>query len=235
MQAMTVLVVEDDAEITEFVSIALEIGWPGVKVISVHHGSGVAELVEVECPDVVVLDLNLPDTSGFEVLKAIRRVSNIPVIIITVRDSEADIVKGLEWGADEYVVKPFGQMELVARVRAVLRSRQYSGAAQMPIVHGPVRFDPVTDELVCASYKIQLTRSESLVFYSLIRNAGHVVTYGELAEAMWGIDYPRSVDTLRVYVRRLRAKLAKDTEHKVLIESRPGRGYLLQVRTDTTS
>jgi two-component system response regulator VicR len=117
-----ILVIEDDAEIVEFMSIAFSTAWPAVEMISTHHGKEGIDLVKTQQPDAVLLDLGLPDISGFDVLKRIRAFSEVPVIIESVRGSEYDVANGLSCGADEYIVKPFGQLELVARVKAVCRS-----------------------------------------------------------------------------------------------------------------
>jgi two-component system response regulator VicR len=226
---MKILIIEDDAEIVEFISLAFEVGWPGTELISTHQGETGIELVETKSPDIIILDLGLPDIIVFEVLKRIRLFSTTPVIIVTVRESEADIVKGLEWGADEYVIKPFGQLELLARVRAVIRSRQYSTRSDSPLICGPLQFDPSSGQLTCASNNIHLTRTEALMLYLLMKNAGRVVTYTELAEMVWGDVYPQSAETLRVYIRRLRIKLATDPQHTVHIHSRSGEGYLLEI------
>jgi len=228
---MKVLVIEDDTEIVEFISLAFEVGWPGTELLSTDQGTTGVELVETQSPDIVILDLGLPDINGFEVLRQIRLFSTVPIIIVTVRDSEADIVKGLEWGADEYIIKPFGQLELLARVRAVLRSRQYYTSGDSPNIYGPLRLDPSSGQLKLGSADIHITRTETIILQSLMKNAGRIVTYSELAEILWGDVYPQSADTLRVYVRRLRAKLAADTQPAVKILSRSGQGYILEVLT----
>ena len=116
-----ILVIEDDAEIVEFISMAFDNSWPGTETISTHHGRKGLELCQTQKPDAVLLDVGLPDISGFDVLKRIRAFSEVPVIIESVRGSEYDVANGLSCGADEYIVKPFGQLELVARVKAVCR------------------------------------------------------------------------------------------------------------------
>jgi len=226
---MKVLIVENDAEIVEFVDIAFGIGWPGTEVIFTDQGSNATELVGKQSPDVVILDLGLPDVSGFEVLKQIRTLSTVPVIIVTVSDSETDIVKGLEWGADEYLVKPFGQLELIARVRAMIRSRQYPSREHKPIFHGLFKFNPDTRELSFGAVKVPLTRNESHIVHLLMNNISEVVTYSQLAEEVWGDEYPNSADTMRVYIRRLRGKVGRPLQNKFQINSRPGVGYILKL------
>jgi two-component system KDP operon response regulator KdpE len=225
---MKILVIEDDAEIIEFISIAFDIGWPGVELVSTHQGNKGLELVETEAPDAVILDLGLPDISGFDVLKQIRAFSAVPVIIESVRGSETDIVKGLDWGADEYIVKPFGQLELLARVKAVLRRtacRDVSGS----VSSGQISLNTVSRQLSCRNKSVLLTHTESLIAHSLIVNAGQVVTYAQLAEAVWGDTYPDATDALRVYIRRIRAKIEPVIEGVGHIDSRPGVGYILEI------
>jgi len=223
---MKVLAVEDDPQIVEAISLTLQISWPEVKMISTHLGREGVYLVESEAPDLVVLDLGLPDMSGFEVLKQIRRFSNLPVLILTVRTEEADIVKGLEWGADDYLVKPFRQLELLARIRALLRRRN-AGGEELPIVCGTLSFDPETRQLTQGNKEISLTRTQALILCHLMKNAGRVVTHSSLAEAAWGTDYSGAAQSLRVHVSRLRQKIEADPNHPRLILSVPGVGYSL--------
>ena len=223
---MKALIIEDDREIVEFVSLAFKVGWPEVELLSTHSGGEGIELVEGESPDIVILDLGLPDIDGFEILKQIRLFSTVPIIILTVRGEEADIVRGLEWGADEYVVKPFGQMELLARVKTLIR-RQRSSEKEPPLVYGPLSFYPSTGQLAGAGEDISLTRTENLILHQLMKNAGRVVTHSSLAETLWGEDYPGSTDALRVYINRLRAKLETDPSRPQLILTKAGVGYFI--------
>ncbi len=221
---MKALMIEDDQEIVEFVSLAFKVGSPEVELLSTNIGEEGIELVEKESPDIVILDLGLPDIDGFEVLKQIRLFSTVPIIILTVRGEEPDIVRGLEWGADEYVVKPFGQMELLARVKTLLK-RQHSTTEEPPFYHGPICFYPSTGQLIMAGEDVSLTRTESLILQHLIRNTGRVVTHSSLAETLWGEDYPGSTDAIRVYIRRLRGKLETDPGRPQLILTKAGVGY----------
>ena len=223
---MKVLIIEDDRDIVETISLALKIRWPEAKLVSTHLGERGVELVENEAPDVVILDLGLPDISGFEVLKQIRLFSGVPVVILTVRAEEADVVKGLEWGADDYVAKPFSQLELLARVRAQIRGQLRSGEEQ-PLVYGTLRFDPSTRQLHNGVKDISLTRTEAHILHHLMKNGGHVVTYSSLAEEVWGTDYPGAADSLKVHIRRLREKIEDDPSHPQFILTRSGVGYLL--------
>ena len=223
---MKVLLIEDDQEIVEFISLAFQVGWTGIKLVATRLGEEGVELVEKESPDIVILDVGLPDINGFEVLKQIRFFSMVPVIILTVRADEIDIVRGLEGGADEYMVKPFGQMELLARIKAVIRRRGHVGGVT-PIVCGPFRFSQNMREVLYGEKKIRVTATEGIILRHLADNAGQVVPHSILAEIVWGEDSRDSVDALKVYIRRLRVKFEADPGHPQLILTRPGIGYLL--------
>ena len=223
---MKVLIIEDDHEIVEVISLAFQIRWPEVKLVSTHLGEKGVGLVESEDPDVVILDLGLPDISGFDVLKEIRAFSDVPVLILTVRGEEADVVKGLEWGADDYMVKPFRQLELLSRIRALTRRASPSGR-ERPLVYGELSFDPSTRQLFYGQREINLTRTEGIILHSLMRNAGRVVTHSTLAEAVWGEEYPDATKALKVHILRLRQKLEADSGQPKLILTKAGIGYLL--------
>jgi len=223
---MKVLIIEDDREIVEVVSLTFQMRWPEVDLVSTNLGEKGVELVESENPDIVILDLGLPDTSGYEVLKQIRAFSEVPIIILTIRADEADIVRGLEWGADDYMVKPFRQLELMSRIRALTR-RASSSDQESPLVCGQLRFDPSTRQLTDGEREISLTRTEGAILEHLMRNAGQVVTYSRLAEEVWGEEYPDSTDSLRVYIRRLREKVEAEPGDPQIILTKTGIGYLL--------
>jgi len=220
------LVIEDDKTIIDSISLIFQLSWPETKLISTPLGQKGIELAETEHPDVVILDLGLPDISGYEVLKQIRLFSAVPVIILTVRSEEVDIVRGLEGGADDYIIKPFRQLELLSRIRCVTR-RQERVAQEKPLEIGQFYFNPSTWQLVIGEREISVTRTEGSIFYHLLQNAGRVVTHSDLAEALWGVDYPDAADCLRVHIRRLRVKIEEDPHQPQIILTKPGVGYLL--------
>ena len=222
---MKVLLIEDDKEIIDAISLAFQIRWPEAKVVSTRLGEKGVELVESEAPDIVILDLGLPDISGFEVLRQIRLFSHVPTIILTVRQDEADIVKGLEWGADDYITKPFRQLEFLARVKALIRRQ--SPEEEESLVCGPLRLDVTSGQLYYGRKEIALTVTESHILGHLMKNASRVVTHSSLAEAVWGDDYPGVADSLKVHIRRLREKIEADPSHPQLILTRTGVGYFL--------
>jgi len=224
---MKFLIIEDDTEIIEFISLALDLGWHDAEIVTINRGNEARERLTNDPPDIVLLDLGLPDISGFEVLKEIRAYSNIPVIIITVTDSEESIVKGLNLGADEYIVKPFGQLELLARIRAVFRNR--NNHYQTPISSGLLKYYPESCKLICGSKDIHLTRTECLIINELLSNKGKIVTYSQLADTIWGDYYPNAPEAIRVYIRRLRLKIEKEPGCAGIIISKPGLGYILDL------
>ncbi len=222
---MKVLIIEDDREIVEAISLAFQIRWPEAKVVSTRLGQKGVELVESDAPDIVILDLGLPDINGFEVLRQIRLFSGVPTIILTVRSDEADIVKGLEWGADDYIVKPFRQLELLARVKALIRRQTHPD--REILTYGPLQLEAMTGQLYRNGKEIALTITESLILGHLMKNADRVVTHLSLAEAVWGDDYPGATDSLKVHIRRLREKIEPDPGNPQFIITRTGIGYLL--------
>lgn len=223
---MKVLIIENDQGIVEAISLAFQIRWPEAKLISTHLGEKGIELVESENPDVVILDLGLDDISGFEVLKQVRLFSAVPILILTVKVDEADIIKGLEWGADDYVTKPFRQLELLSRIRALTR-RRGPLVEEAPLVCGSLHFDPSTGQLFNGGEEISLTPTESSILRHLLKEGGRVVTHSSLAESVWGDNYPDAANSLKVYIRRLREKLEADPSHPQIILTKTGIGYLL--------
>jgi two-component system KDP operon response regulator KdpE len=220
------LIIEDDPDIVESISLALKIRWPDTQIAFTHLGRKGVELAETEEPDVIILDLGLPDISGFEVLKEIRSFSTVPVIILTVKGDEGDIVKGLEWGADDYIVKPCGQLELLARVQARIRDKTRYGDNSL-LSYGSLRFNPATRQLLHRGREIKVTAIEAQIIHHLMRNNGHIVSYSDFAEEVWGEEYPGSVDSLRVHIRRLRGKIEEDPGHPKIILTKAGLGYYL--------
>lgn len=222
---MKVLLIECDREITDAISLAFQIRWPEAEVVSTRLGQKGLELIESESPDIIILDLSLPDISGFEVLREYRRFSNVPTIFLTVRSDEVDIVKGLEWGADDYIIKPFRQLEFLVRVKALIRQQSYP--KQETISSGQLRLETATGQLDNCGKEVVLTTIESLILAHLMRNAGNIIKRSNLVEAVWGEDYPGSVDSLKVHIGRLREKIEPDPSNPKLILSKSGVGYFL--------
>jgi two-component system KDP operon response regulator KdpE len=225
-----ILIIDDSEDVVEAISVALQIRWPQLKIISTGEGEEGLELVIKRSPDIIILDLGLIDISGFEVLKRIRLVSNIPVIILTVRGDEADIIKGLELGADEYIVKPFRQLELLARINAITR-RLFTVDGERPFASGKFYFDSANHIVKYDERQVVLTHTENIILLKLVQNLDIVVTHSKLAEDIWGISYPEAAASIKVYVRRLRKKIEPDPSHPRLIITKPGLGYLFARQT----
>jgi two-component system KDP operon response regulator KdpE len=225
---MKALVIEDDANIREAISLIFQLRWPELEVASTPLGEEGIAMVETESPDVVLLDINLPDISGFKILSEIRRFSDVPVLIITVKGEEPDKVRGLELGADDYIVKPFSHLELMARVKAVLRRYGVMSAEEAePFSSGGLRIDFAQKKALLRGREVKLTPIEYQVLYHLARSADQFVPSSALAHKIWGEDYPDATESLKVHIRHLREKLEEDPTNPRLILTEHGRGYRL--------
>jgi two-component system KDP operon response regulator KdpE len=222
-----ILVVDDAPDVIESVRLGFTLQWREVEVLGAGGGERGLDLVEQEKPDLVLLDVGLPDLDGYEVLRQIRAFSDVPVVMLTARDDTLDLVKGLELGADDYVTKPFNHLELLARVKAVLRRLDMPApATRVPSFRsGDLEMDFARQEVRLAGARLDLTPTEYKLLYHLVRNAGYVLTHGTLLAKVWGREYVDEVDYLRVYVRRLRDKLGDDPERSRYIRTERGLGY----------
>jgi DNA-binding response OmpR family regulator len=222
-----ILIVEDAPEVIESVRLGFTLQWREVDVLAAGDGRAALDLVEREAPDLVLLDIGLPDIDGYEVLRQIREFSDVPVVMLTARDDTMDKVKGLELGADDYVTKPFNHLELLARVRAVLRRLDMPApTSRMPSYQaGELEVDFAAQEARLRGERLALTPTEYKLLYHFVRNAGRVLPHGTLLAKVWGREYLDEVDYLRVYVRRLRDKLGDDPERPHYIRTERGLGY----------
>ena len=221
---MKILIIEDDKSIAETFSLACKIRWPEANVISANTGrEGIAKVGD-EAPDAVILDIGLPDISGFDVLQQIRSFSEVPIMVSTVRSGENDIIKAHELGADAYVVKPFSQLEFLSRLKALLR-RKVDGMEYEPIVRGSLRYSPSMSRLLYNNKSIILTRTEGLLLYELMKNENLVLSNTFLAEKIWGDSYHNSDNNIRSYIMRLRKKIENDPDHPQLILTKVRQGY----------
>ncbi|MGE0539563.1 MAG: response regulator [Dehalococcoidia bacterium] len=224
---MKILIVEDAPEVVESVRLGFMLQWREVEVLDVGEGSAAVDLIEREAPDLVLLDIGLPDMDGYDVLRQIRAFSDVPVVMLTARDDTMDMVKGLELGADDYVTKPFNHLELLARVRAVLRRLDMPAPkSRAPSFRaGDLEVDFAAQEARLRGERLELTPTEYKLLYHLVRNAGRVLPHGTLLAKVWGREYLDEVDYLRVYVRRLRDKLGDDAERPRYVRTERGLGY----------
>jgi len=224
---LKVVVIDDSPEIIEVVSLCFQLRWSGANVVSAATGAKGLELIEAESPNVVILDVGLPDTDGFQVLRELRRFSQVPVIMLTVRGEDTDVVKGLELGADDYITKPFSHIELIARVQAVLRRAQGLPVAseERPFVSGKLSVDFASNEVKVDKKPVKLTSTESKLVYLLIRNEGRLLTHEHLLTKIWGETYIDARDLLRVHIQHLRQKLGDSVESPTIIVTEHGMGY----------
>jgi two-component system, OmpR family, response regulator RegX3 len=220
-----VLVVEDEPSLVE----ALEFGLAeeGFEVVAANDGESSLALFDRERPDIVLLDLMLPELSGTEVCKRIRTRSTTPIIMLTARDSEVDKVVGLEVGADDYVTKPFSMRELIARVRAVLRrtGEDHGDTDTKAVEVSAVRVDPERYEVSVRGQTVELPPKEFALLELLVRNAGRVLTREVLIDRIWGADYVGDTKTLDVHIKRLRGRIEQDPHEPQLIQTVRGVGY----------
>jgi two-component system KDP operon response regulator KdpE len=224
---MKILVVDDEPDVVEAVKLGLTLQWREVDVLGASTGERALDLIEHEHPDLVLLDVGLPDLDGYEVLRQARAFSDVPLIMLTARDSTLDKVKGLELGADDYITKPFNHLELLARIKAVLRRHEMPApSSRAPSFRsGDLEVDFDAKEARLLGQRVELTPTEYKLLYHLVRNAGRVLPRGTLLAKVWGREYVDEADYLRVYVRRLREKLGDDAERPRYIQTERGLGY----------
>jgi len=222
-----ILVVEDESSFAEPLTYML--AKEGYDVGVATTGPEGLELFDRTGADLVLLDLMLPGMSGTDVCRALRSRSNVPVIMLTARDSEVDKVVGLEIGADDYVTKPYSARELLARIRAVLRRRgELVEDDDEPLAAGPVRMDVERHVVTVEGNQVQLPLKEFDLLELLLRNAGRVLTRGQLIDRVWGADYVGDTKTLDVHVKRLRAKIEPDPAQPRFLVTVRGLGYKLE-------
>jgi DNA-binding response OmpR family regulator len=221
------LLVDDDAEIRSSVRLGFELQWRDVEIIEADRGDRALTLVEEQRPDLVLLDVGMPGLDGYAVLREIRAFSSVPVIMLTARDEPIDKVRGLEAGADDYVAKPFDHLELMARVRAVLRRLDLKAPAARAAQYRRegLAIDVEAREAHLGERRVVLTPTEWRVLETLVSNAGWIVPRERLAARVWGRDEPGDLDALRVFIRRLREKLGDDATTPRYIETVRGVGY----------
>jgi DNA-binding response OmpR family regulator len=224
---MKILVVDDDPQILDALTVGMQLQWQDAEVLSASDGEqGLESFYEAD-PDVVVLDVSMPRKSGFEVLQEIRRISDVPVIMLTARGEELDQVRGLELGADDYVVKPFSHLALLARIKAVLRR------AQLPVpvralpdfVAGDLAINFQNHAVTLRGQPVRLTPVEYKLLYHLVRNVGRLMPHQALLDRVWGADADATTDHLKVFISRLRAKIEPDRDGPHFIETERGIGY----------
>ncbi|HZU86289.1 MAG TPA: response regulator transcription factor [Anaerolineaceae bacterium] len=220
-----VLVVDDEERMARFVRLNLE--HDGFRVVEAYRGMQAMQILRDAMPDVVLLDVMLPDFDGFEVLRMIREISSVPVIMLTAKGEEDDRVRGLELGADDYVTKPFSPRELVSRVRAVLRRFEAPGGTvrEKIEVDEHLKIDFARREVWLDDELVKLRPTEYRLLYHLVQNAGWVMTFDQILAKVWGYEYRDETHYVRLYINYLRQKLEKDPANPRYILTERGVGY----------
>jgi two-component system KDP operon response regulator KdpE len=220
-----VLIVDDEPRMIRFIRMNLE--HDGFDVVEAANGLLALNQVRDTLPDLVLLDVSMPELDGFETLRLLREISQVPVIMLTARGEEEDKVRGLELGADDYVTKPFGPRELVSRVRAVLRRTEAPAPQETSQIKVDERLSMNLDrrEVLVNGQQVKLRPTEFRLLYHLVQNAGWVVPHDQLLAKVWGYEYREETHYLRLYINYLRQKLEEDPAHPRYILTERGVGY----------
>lgn len=230
-----ILVVDDEERMVRFIRLNLE--HDGFEVSEAFNGNQAIQRVRTNLPDLIILDVMLPDLDGFEVLRIIREARSVPVIMLTAKGEEEDRVRGLELGADDYITKPFSPRELVSRVRAVLRRTEMTTSGTHGIIevdeHLKIDFD--RHEVWLDGKLVQLRPTEYRLLYHLVQNTGWVISHDQLLAKVWGYEYRDEPHYVRLYINYLRKKLEQDPANPKYILTERGAGYrFVDFRRDKT-
>jgi len=225
MKKTSILVVDDELSIVKFLRANLEAR--GFKVLAAMNGAEALHIFEMELPDLVILDIVMPKMDGFEVCRRLREWTQVPIIMLSAKGDESDKVKCLDLGADDYITKPFGKDELIARVRAVLRRAEAAATTSIKpsFACGDVRVNFASRQVTVAGNEVKLTPTEYTLLQELVLNASKVLTHTHLLNKVWGPEYRDEREYLHVFVRRLRSKLETDPTKPRYILTVPGVGY----------
>jgi len=223
----TILVVDDEPHVLRLLKANLESS--GYKVLLAKDGEQAVRVVEEEMPDLVILDLMLPKMDGYAVCRHIREFSAVPVIMLTARSAQVDLVHGFEVGADDYLTKPFSVTELLMRVQAVLRRTKWPEGimSRQGFKAGPIEIDFAQHRVTVKGEAVKLTPTEYRLLSHLASNPNRVVLHRELLRAVWGPEYGEETEYLRVYMRYLRQKLEPEPSNPRYLLTQPGAGYML--------
>jgi DNA-binding response OmpR family regulator len=223
--AKLILVVDDEPRMRRFMHMNLDL--EGYRVIEAENGLEAVNRVRDNLPDLVLLDVMMPELDGFEALRLIRETSNVPVIMLTVKDEEDDRVRGLELGADDYVTKPFSPRELASRIKAVLRRSEMPAPAEGSVINvdDRLQIDFNRRQVIVDGEEVKLRPTEYRLLYHLVSNAGWTLPHETLLAKVWGHEYRDETHYLRLYVTYLRQKIEKDPAHPEYILTERGLGY----------
>lgn len=223
---MKLLIVEDASDVAEIVAFAARMNWPDGEVHIATNGLDALDAFAANPPDLVVLDVSIPPPDGFEVCRRIRESSGVPILMLTVHDTTLDKVRALDLGADDYLTKPFDHLELLARLRALVRRSQQAPNATDPTLSvGDLTINFASHEVRVNDELVHLTSTEYRLLEELARHPGVVLRHQYLLEQVWGAEYSSDVHYLKVFVRRLRQKLGDNSEQPRYIQTEWGIGY----------
>ncbi len=220
-----ILVVDDEARMRRFIRMNMEL--EGYQIIEAENGVQALEQIRQHTPDLVIMDVMMPEMDGFETLKLLREITTVPVVLLTVKSDEEDIIRGLSLGADDYVTKPFSPRELVTRVTAVLRRAEWPAPPPRTIlrIDDHLSIDFNRHQVIVEGERIDLRPTEYRLLNTLIQNAGWVVPHDTLLAKVWGYEYRDETHYLRLYINYLRKKVEKDPAHPQYILTERGVGY----------
>ncbi len=221
----TVLIAEDAPDVADIVSFSVRMTWPGCEVMVAESGAEAIQLFGEKSPDLVILDVAMPPPNGFDVCRHIRERSRVPILMLTVQDATVDKVRAFDLGADDYLTKPFDSVELLARLRALVRRSTGSDQVDPGYVNDDLSINFATREVLLNGDVVRLTSTEYRLLEVLAQNAGHVVPHQLLLEKVWGSDWVSDPNYLKVFVRRLRQKLDDDSQNPRYIHTEWGQGY----------
>ncbi len=224
---MKVLVIDASPDIAEVVSLCFEMRWPNSIVISAETAADGLHQASIASPDVIILDIGLPDRDGFQVCREIRSFSDVPIIMLTVRSDDQDVVKGLEWGADDYIIKPFSYIQFLARVQAVVRRSQALPLRQteQPFITSELMVHFDRHEVQVRGRPVKLTNIEYSLLYHLIKNAGRPLSTTQLLSKVWGPQYQNTTYLPKVHIQHLRQKIESDPSSPHIVVTERGVGY----------
>ena len=223
---MKLLVIDNDPEVMKLVEVSAGLAWSSTTTLSASNGDAGINAVDSEAPKLVVLEVDLPDLDGFSVCQQIRQYSEVPIIMLSNRDKEADIIQGLDVGADDYIVKPLIPLVFIARANAVLRrSDPQPSSGNRIYKYGDLEIDFATAKVTLAKRAVKLTPTEYQLLIQLVKNAGEIVPSQTLIDLVWGRKHQVDFPWLKVYIARLRNKLGEDAATPKYIITKRGRGY----------
>jgi two-component system KDP operon response regulator KdpE len=224
--APKLLIAEDDKDVAEIVAFSARMNWSDCQVFIATDGQEALRLFKAEQPDIVILDVSMPPPNGFEVCQRIRQHSSVPILMLTAREATVDKVRALDLGADDYLTKPFDHLELLARLRALLRrAAQPSAEGEADFAVDRLKINFATHEVRLEGEVIALTATEYRLLEELVRHAGTALPHQLLLERVWGPEYVNDIHYIKVFIRRLRQKLHDDADKPRYIQTVWGIGY----------